>query len=241
MAGGDSKKGAVDVQPTRMRPHWWAVLAVSVSLLALVAATSGRTNTPGSRRVAHSAAASHRKASSTTLPPTTTTTAPPGNGPGTVIPPTSPSAPTTTGVTDGARIMARQLSAATTTTTATTATTTTTTTSTTSPTPGSSVAAAPVQTVATVEYPGDLQQPDDASASYTFTGAGSMLVSARSTSTTPLLLTVSCPLATLSKEGSSTISVVIPDADGPCGVVLKETVVQYVAVPFTLTIGPQGG
>jgi hypothetical protein len=35
--------------------------------------------------------------------------------------------------------------------------------------------------------------------------------------------------------------VVIPNADGPCDWVLKETVVQYVAVPFTLTIGAEGG
>jgi len=68
-----------------------------------------------------------------------------------------------------------------------------------------------------------------------------MQVTASSTSTTPLLLTVTCPLAALSKEGSSTISVVIPNADGPCDWVLKETVVQYVAVPFTLTIGAEGG
>jgi hypothetical protein len=218
------------MQPTRMRPHWWAVLAVSVSLLALVAATSDHPNPPGNERVAHSAAANPRKARSTALPPTTTTTAVPGQGPGTVTPPSSPSVPTTTGTTEGAQVMARQSSA-----------TTTTTSTTTSPTGGSNVAATPVQTVATVERVGDLQQPDDASASYQFAGAGSMQVSASSTLTIPLLLTVTCPLATLSKQGSSTISVVIPNADGPCDVVLKEIVVQYVAVPFTLTIGPQGG
>jgi hypothetical protein len=35
--------------------------------------------------------------------------------------------------------------------------------------------------------------------------------------------------------------VVIPNADGPCDLVLKETVVQYVGVPYTVTIGPEGG
>jgi hypothetical protein len=35
--------------------------------------------------------------------------------------------------------------------------------------------------------------------------------------------------------------VVIPNAAGPCDLVLKETVVQYVAVPYTVTIGPEGG
>jgi hypothetical protein len=89
--------------------------------------------------------------------------------------------------------------------------------------------------------PGDLQQPDDASASYPFTGVGSMRVSASSTSTVPLLLTVTCPEGTVDQAGSSLVAVVIPNADGPCDVVLKETVVQYVAVPYTLTIGPEGG
>ena len=57
----------------------------------------------------------------------------------------------------------------------------------------------------------------------------------------PLLLTVTCPAGTLDEAGSSFVSVVIPNADGPCDLVLKETVVQYVAVPYTLTIGPEGG
>ena len=88
---------------------------------------------------------------------------------------------------------------------------------------------------------GALQQPDDASASYAFTGAGSMQVSASSTSSVPLLLTVSCPGGRVDEAGSSFVSVVIPDAAGPCDLVLKETLVQYVAVPYTLTIGPEGG
>jgi hypothetical protein len=123
----------------------------------------------------------------------------------------------------------------------TTTTTPTPATTATSPSGGSGIAAAPVQTATIVEPPGYLQQPDDASASYEFTGSGSVQVVATSTSTTPLLLTVTCQLTTLSKQGSSTISVVIPSADGACDVVLKETVVQYAAVPFTVTIGPEDG
>jgi hypothetical protein len=88
---------------------------------------------------------------------------------------------------------------------------------------------------------GALQQPDDATASYPFTGVGSMEVSASSTSSFPLLLTVTCPAGTVDEAGSSLVSVVIPDADGPCELVLKETEVQYVAVPYTVTIGPEGG
>ena len=129
----------------------------------------------------------------------------------------------------GARVVVEQSS-----------TPTTTTTTTTSPAGGSSVAAA-IHPAAPIVIPGDLQQPDDASATYTFTGAGSMQVSASSTSSVPLLLTVTCPAGSVDEAGSSLVSVVIPDAAGPCDVVLKETVVQYVAVPFTLTIGPEGG
>ncbi len=105
---------------------------------------------------------------------------------------------------------------------------------------GQSVAAA-VQTVPTIVHPGALQQPDDASASYSFIGAGAMEITASSPSTAALLLTVTCQLGAQDEAGSSNVSVLIPDADGPCDVVLKETTVQYVAVPYTLTIGPEGG
>jgi hypothetical protein len=124
--------------------------------------------------------------------------------------------------------------------TTTTTTTSTTTTTTAAPAAGSNLAAA-VQTVTPITMSGALQQPDDASASYPFTGVGTMQVSASSTSSAPLLLTVTCPAGTLDEAGSSFVSVVIPNADGPCDLVLKETVVQYVAVPYTLTIGPEGG
>jgi hypothetical protein len=66
-----------------------------------------------------------------------------------------------------------------------------------------------------------------------------MKVSVSSTSTVPLLLTVSCPEGIVTQAGSSLFSVSIPDADGPCDMVLKETVVQYVAVPYTITVGPE--
>ena len=150
-----------------------------------------------------------------------------------MTPPTSPSSPPATDPTAGVRVVARQSSPTSTTTTTTTVVTTATTV-------GPSVAAA-VQTVPTIVNPGALQQPDDASASYPFTGAGAMEITASSPSTAALLLTVTCPAGTQDEAGSSSVSVVIPDADGPCDVALKETTVQYVAVPYTLTIGPEGG
>ena len=240
MAGDDSEDDGVGGLPTpRMRPHWWAVLAVSVSLLALVAATSGRPNPTGDRAAARDEPANpHQSRSTAPTATTTTTTTEPEGGPSTVTTPTPPPPSQSTSSTEGARVVVRRLSATTTTTTTTTTSTTTTTTA--APAAGSNLAAA-VQTVTPITMSGALQQPDDASASYPFTGVGTMQVSASSTSSAPLLLTVTCPAGTLDEAGSSFVSVVIPNADGPCDLVLKETVVQYVAVPYTLTIGPEGG
>ena len=233
MAGDNGGCNTAGGPPARrIRPHWWAVLAVSVSLLALVAATADRPKTPGSRAAApHQPAVHHQAGSTAPAPAATTTTTDPGPGASAVTPPTSSPPPTTTSPL-GARVVGDQSS--------TPPTTPTTTTTTTSPASGASVAAA-IHPAAPIVIPGDLQQPDDASATYTFTGAGPMQVSASSTSSVPLLLTVSCPAGSVDEAGSSLVSVVIPDATGPCDVVLKETVVQYVAVPFTLTIGPEGG
>jgi hypothetical protein len=242
VAEDDSKSGVVRGPPrARIRPPWWAVLALSVSLLALVAAaTSGHSNPTRGRAAAPDHATNPHESGSTALPPTTTTTTEPAAGPSTVTPPTlPPSSPATTSPTEGVRVVARQTSDTTTTTT--TAPTTATTATATTAAAGVSSLAAAVQPVTPITMSGALQQPDDASASYPFTGVGSMEVSASSTSSAPLLLTVTCPAGTVDGAGSSFISVVIPDADGPCELVLKETEVQYDAVPYTVTIGPEGG
>jgi hypothetical protein len=231
VAGEIYENGAVGGRARRIRPHWWAVLAVSVSLLALVAASSGHPNTTGGGAVAAPESANHHDSKATAPPPTTTTTEP-GPGPSAVTPPASPSLPPATSSHEEAGVVLGRSDpgSTTTTTTATPAVTTA----------GSSVAAA-VHTVAPIVMEGNLQQPDDASASYPFSGTGAMQVSASSTSSVPLLLTVTCPAGVLDETGSSLVSVLIPNADGPCDVVLKETLVQYVAVPYTLTIGPEGG
>lgn len=204
-----------------MRPHWWAVLAVSLALLALVAAASSdRPPASGIHDLANAAGPRHQPPA-TTLPSSTTTTAPP-----TVTTTTVP--PSTTTTSDVARVVVQESSP----------TTTTTTTTTTVP-PPANAAAAPVQAI-TPEY-GSLQQPHDTSATYMFTGQGAMQVAASWTPSTTLSLTVSCPGSTQQVEGTSTASVVIPGADGPCDAVLKEIAVQNDGVSYTLTIGPQGG
>jgi hypothetical protein len=90
-------------------------------------------------------------------------------------------------------------------------------------------------------FTGYLQQPDDASASFPFTGAGAMRVSVTWFPTTTLSLDVSCPDGSATSEGASSVAVVLPDADGDCELTLKETLVQYDAVSYTLTIAPAGG
>ncbi len=68
-----------------------------------------------------------------------------------------------------------------------------------------------------------------------------MRISASWSPTDSLSLSVSCPDGSQTSEGTSSVAVVIPDADGPCDLTLKETLVQYDAVSYTLTIAPAGG
>ncbi len=97
-------------------------------------------------------------------------------------------------------------------------------------------------TAQTENFSGSLQQPDLSTASYSFSGVGSMQVSASWTpAPTTLSVTVTCPAGTLTEEGTSTLSVALPDADGACETTIKETVVDYAAVSYTLTIGPTPG
>jgi hypothetical protein len=88
---------------------------------------------------------------------------------------------------------------------------------------------------------GSLQQPDDASASFAFTGEGSMVVAVSWTPSTTLSLTVTCPSGAQVQQGTTTISMVIPDAEGPCDLSLKEMLVESVPVSYTFTIGPESG
>jgi hypothetical protein len=68
-----------------------------------------------------------------------------------------------------------------------------------------------------------------------------MRVSVSWSPTTTLSLYVSCPDGSQTGEGTSSVSVVLPDADGACELTLKLILVQYNAVSYTLTIAPAGG
>jgi hypothetical protein len=68
-----------------------------------------------------------------------------------------------------------------------------------------------------------------------------MQVSATWSSTLSLSLTVSCPEETQTEEGPSSLTIPLADATGACEVTLKELVVQYDAISYTLTVSPVDG
>jgi hypothetical protein len=234
VAGDITESGSAGARPLRIRPHWWAVLAVALALLALVAAaTANHPTSSGHRRSAlsvrrHQAAPppASPTTTSTTVPQTTTTTVTPSTSP--VVPPS--------GAARGNDVGSRPSTASIPTTTTTTPLATA---------ASTGLGAAPTQPAGPVATnttkSGSLQQPDDAFASYVFTGVGSMTVSVTWTYATPLSLAVTCPGGSDTKGGPSTITVVIPNAGGDCGIMLKETLVQYDAVDYVLRIGPTNG
>jgi hypothetical protein len=232
VAGDLTNLASGRARPQRIRPHWWAVLAVSLSLLALVAAaTSDHSNGRGDKTASRGGqAAPHAPTSPPTSTPTTTTTTLPTTPPRAVTPTTS--APTVASV--NAAGTTRVVTKASITAPATTTTTTA------PAAKGSAIGAAPAQP-APQTLTGDLQQPDAASANYAFTGSGAMRISVSWSPTTTLSLFVSCPDGSQTAEGASSVAVVLPDANGACELTLKEALVQYNVVSYTLTIAPTGG
>ncbi len=234
MAGKLPKTGSGRARPQRIRPHWWAVLAVSLSLLALVAAATSDHPAWHGNRGRDVTASKGPKAK--------------------LVPPTVPSTSTsteTTSPTQSVRALTQSGAAATVTrgatgegvrpvTTPSTTLSTVPTTSTTAPTTPATTGPAPTAPAPQTRS-GYLQQPNIASATYPFTGAGAMRVSVSWSPVDSLSLSVSCSGGTQSAEGTSSVAVVILDADGPCDLTLKELLVQFDAVSYTLTIAPASG
>jgi hypothetical protein len=220
--------GLTRARPARSRPHWWAVLAVSLSLLALVAARSADPrSTHGHVGRSHATAAlgtrsslsppvtgGHTSTVDTAAPAPTVTTS--------TTTTTVATAPVVSSGSSSVRPAATHTSSSTTTTVAT------------------STAPAPPP-VPTETYTGDLQQPDDSQATYSFTGSGPMQVSVSWSGPYTLSLSVSCPSGTQNQEGASAFTVVIPDGTGACVTTVRETQMQYNEIPYTLTIGPASG
>jgi hypothetical protein len=231
VAGNEREKGLGGARPLRIRPPWWVVLALSLSLLALVAArASDHPGTSRPRLPAESIQPTHRgptrpapTRTSTTVPPTTTTTA--------VTAATTPVGALTDTIRGNDASTPPPLSPTTTTTTPTVTATT-----------GPALAAAAAQPAASdFDRLSTLDQPTLASATYAFYGVGSMTVSVTWDYATPLSLTVNCPGGAETVGGLSPLAVVIPNAGGPCDTTLKETLVQYNLVDFTMLIHPTDG
>jgi hypothetical protein len=232
----------------RGRPVWWAVLAVALGLMALVAAMSfaGRTEPPraadaaherrataASTAVARPAGGGPAQPSSTTASTTpslgtgTSAAAPPTTAPstprGTVGPTTGPTLGPTDG-TDGSPATAA-----------------------TSPADGAttSPATSPAETTTTTTVPavktfaGYLAYPDDVSATYQAGGGEDVSATATWTGTPTLSLTITCTSQHVSRNGESGISLAVTDDHGaavPCNVTLAEPPSEEGTVSYSLSV-----
>ncbi len=218
--GGPTRSGEHDRQGAG-RPHWWALLAVTLALMALVAALSphgpARPTTAlhqadpaplgggGTEAGAAPPTTSPAPAGTSVTPSPTERTGPvlaAGGAPST----TAPTAPTTTSsVVTGPPV-------------STTATGTPSTPSTTAPTTAPTV---PTGLGPVLE--GYLQYPQNIKAIYTVNpGSGITAIGATWTGMAALSLSSECPSATQSTTGPSGLTVPVSTAGGGCTVVLAE-------------------
>lgn len=245
---GGTTPAARDVRGALGRPHWWGVLAVSLALMALVAALSApsrRTSASdggrfASRRPAASASL-HRhstrpgsvapgagKFDPTTTVPTSDPTAGPGAPIATVSAPgglgaTEPSGPS--GAAPPAPVPLIAVPSTTTTTTTTTGPVTTTTT----------------VPVTTDTDPGNLEYPDNVSAQYPVDSGGGVSVVADFSGAPALDLSVTCPGGHTDRDGASGVSVTVGGPAGTCTVEVSEPTPQAAPVSYTLTVQYPGG
>jgi hypothetical protein len=221
---GNATVSPTRAHPARGRPTWWVVLAVTLALMALVAATATRSSGSGGARQGnhgsdpnHSAAAlSHLKHPASSHPTSATD----------VVPGTVPVRTSTPSIGfDAANPPAGH--AVVTTTTTTSAPTTTTTT-------------APAASNDIVD-PGYLQPPTQSSTTFGFTGHGPTRITVTWSNSTYLTLSVSCPSGNQQSGGSSAISLSMTDAEGSCTGTLSEPAAEDTMVSYTITISPGSG
>jgi hypothetical protein len=198
------------------------VLAVSLALMALVAATAVHSN--GSVR---RPSASQPETGSTTTLAAAGHGATSGSTTTTVVTPTTAAAGVPTGSDHSSQNVSDVLGAATTTTRPIVDPTTTTTT-TTSPAPTGS------------SYQGVLQPPANATAQYGFTGAGSSRVTASWSDSTYMTLSVACTGFSQSTGGSSAAAISVPDAQGDCQAVLSDPSSATDTIDYTIEVSPNG-
>jgi hypothetical protein len=206
------------------------VLAVSLALMALVAATATRSGSAGPGHLPRATATTTTTTRGHHAVATAPTTVPTPGTPDTVA--TATSTPLLTGASglshsaSGPEASAGRTVVSTTTTTAAPVSATTTT----------QAAGAGGQS-----YPGYLQPPQDSSTTYGFTGQGATRITVTWSDATYLTLTVTCPADSQSTGGSSAIALSIPDAQGACQATLSESSTEDDQLSYTLTITPDSG
>lgn len=238
---------------TAFRPRWWALLSVSLGLMALVVASSHADRPPptadASGRTRRPVAPPHHLAdhpvgspASRSEPPTSAT-------------PTISARPTTPGVSPDfppavamasppSNAPAGGRSATATTATATTATTTTAATAPEGP-PGQPVTPATLPTPGASSgggtdrwssQPGNLEFPDNVSATYPLASGGGVTASATWTGAPALELSVDCPGGQSGRTGPSGLAVSVAGPAGACTVTLAEPAGIEATVAYTLDL-----
>jgi hypothetical protein len=228
VGGGNDTTGSVRARPLRGRPHWWAVLAVTLALMALLASTSaGRPLTLGTRTLpVKPDAPRHPRAAVATHPTTTTTTI--IEAPATDTGPRSAAGGHTT-----AAITASVPSNATTPTTVANSGTATGV--------GTGEGSTPAQASDRTTEQGYLEPPDNTSVLYPFTADGATQVQVTWPTATVLVLSVDCGNGPQSDQGTSSVTVLAPATSGQCQATLSEPTSETGTVSYTLTIGPADG
>jgi hypothetical protein len=221
VGGGNDTTGALRARPLRGRPHWWAVLAVALSLMALLAAASG--SSPGVRGTGHPGVALDLPAQLPRAHPaqsasTTTTTLGAMAHDLRSLSGASALGPT-------AVVSALQPSTGTTTTTSVTTTTV-----------GSGVGSGPSPQNRTQQ--GYLQPPDNTSAMYAFTADGPTRVSASWATADTMSLSVTCPNGTVTEQGSSSVTITTAATSGSCQATLSEPASDTSTESYSITIEP---
>ncbi len=108
---------------------------------------------------------------------------------------------------------------------------------TTTATVGSGTGNAPRQTSAKSDQ-GFLEPPDNTTAIYAFYGTGLTTVSVTWTPQVELALTATCANGSQSGQGSGSLELTLPDAQGSCQLTLSEPASESADVTFSLTITP---
>ncbi len=242
--GGATDPPNDDARRTAHKPHWWAVLAVTLALMALVAAVSSTTRRAPSLATSHGTSA-HRVRSpnvsvnSTTVPSDAIT---PAGTAGTAssigatqeVARATPSNGDPTGAGGSA---------------ATTAPVTPTSApSSTVPTPATGTVPPATTTPPTVAasangtdtFPGNLEYPENISAQYPVTTGGGVTATADWSGASDLTLAVACPGDQGSRNGPSGLSVSVGGSAGTCTVTLSEPSSVQATVSYSLTVQYQG-